>query len=337
MFKELYPLLEKFLCIYLPKQRGYSNHTVVSYYASLSQYISWLSETMGVKKEKIQVTDFTKSRVLSWLSCIEGNGCSTSIRNQRLAGIRSFLAFAADEEPVYMDAFLSVSRIRVKKGNKPSKDFLNQEEFVEILKSVPVGSELFVRHYVLLSTLYDTGARVQEICSMKPEDISYGKNCSVKIYGKGRKTRIVYISSDTATMLKEYCSRFDIKDGALFRNRYGESLTDSGIDYIIKKYTATAKSRLPSLMSKKVSAHTLRRSKATHMLLGGVSLPVIQRFLGHESIQTTEEYLEIGSEAMIQAVSKASASILSEKEMSEVRKWEDEDILTRIRLKIAAH
>ena len=282
------------------------------------------------------MSDFTKERVLSWLSNIEANGCTISTRNQRLAGIRSFLAFAADEEPVYMDIFIPIGKIHVKKGNKPSKDFLNQEEFQEILKSIPSGSELSIKHYVLLSTLYETGARVQEICDMKQEDISYGKNCSVKIYGKGRKTRIVYISSDMAAILKEYCTGFSVKEGNLFRNRYGETLTDSGIDYIIKKYTAIARERLPSLKYKKVSAHTFRRSKATHMLLDGVSLPVIQRFLGHESIQTTEEYLEIGSNAMIQAVAKSSSSILSEDKMNEAKKWEDEDILLQIRQKIAA-
>lgn len=336
MFNEFYPLLEKFLCNYLPKQRGCSNHTVVSYYTSLSQYIAWLSETEGTKKDKIQMPDFTKERVLSWLSSIESGGCTVSTRNQRLAGIRSFLAYAADEESVYMDIFLQIEKIRTKKGDKPLKDFLSLEEFQEILKSIPSDDKLYVRHYVLLSTLYETGARVQEICDMKPEDISYGKNCSVRIYGKGRKTRIVYISSDMAAILKDYCIKFSVKEGHLFRNRYENPLTDSGIDYIIKKYTVIASKHLSSLKQKKVSAHTFRRSKTTHMLLSGVSLPVIQRFLGHESIQTTEEYLEIGSEAMIQAVAQTSSAILAELEMDVNPKWEDLNILEQIRQKITA-
>lgn len=335
MFKEFYALLEMYLCTYLPKQRGCSNHTVISYYTSLSQYIAWLSDTGEIKKEKIQISNFTKERVLSWLSSIETNGCTVSTRNQRLAGIRSFLAYAADEDPIYMDTYLQIEKIHMKKGNKPKKHFLSQEEFQEILKSIPSGSRLSIRHYVLLSTLYETGARVQEICDMKPEDFSFGKICSIRIYGKGRKTRIVYISSDMAVMLKDYCIKFSLKEGTLFRNRYGNPLTDSGIDYIIKKYTSIASKHLPSLKQKKVSAHTFRRSKATHMLLSGVSLPVIQRFLGHESIQTTEEYLEIGSEAMIQAVLQSSSSVLTEKEMGEKLKWEDVNILEQIRQKIS--
>lgn len=83
------------------------------------------------------------------------------------------------------------------------------------------------------------------------------------------------------------------------------------MDYIIKKYVAIALEKIPSLKSKKVSAHTFRRSKATHMLQNGVSLPVIQRFLGHESIQTTEVYIEIGSEAIIKAVNESAALLMA--------------------------
>lgn len=242
---------------------------VVSYYTSLSQYITWLSDTEKTKKEKIQISDFTKERVLSWLNNIEANGCNASTRNQRLAGIRFFLAYVGKEEPVYMDTYLQIEKIHMKKKDKPKKDFLSQKEFQEILKSIPTNSRLFIRHYILLSTLYETGARIQEICNMKLEDVSFGKNCSVRIYGKGRKTRIVYISSNMATMLKDYCIKFFIKEGTLFRNRYESPLTDSGIDYIIKKYTALASNSLPTLKQRKVSAHTYRRSKATHMLLNG--------------------------------------------------------------------
>ena len=289
MFKEFYPLLEEFLCTYLPKQKGCSGHTITSYYTAISQYISWLADTQKVNKSKVQMFDFTKERVLSWLTSIEENGASVSTRNQRLAGARSFLAFASEEEPIYMETYLSVEKIKIKKGCKSSKDFLNHEEFQAILKAIPPGNDTSIRHYVLLSVLYDSAARIHEICHMRLEDISYGKNCSIKIYGKGRKTRIIYISSDAAALLKDYCKRFDVTEGIIFRNRYGNNLTDSGIDYIIKKYAAAAAESLPSLKTKKVSAHTFRRSKATHMLLSGVSLPIIQRFLGHESIQTTEE------------------------------------------------
>ena len=334
MFKGLYLLLEDFLCTYLPKHKGASEHTITSYYTAANQYVSWLSDAHGIEKSKAQVFDFTKERVLTWLASIEENGASVSTRNQRLAGLRSFLAFAADEETIYMETYLSVGKIKAKKGRKPPKDFLNHEEFQAILKAVPPGGADSIRHYTLLSVLYDSAARVREICCIRPEDISYGKNCSIKVYGKGRKTRVIYISSDAADLIKEHAKTSKIADGPLFQNRYGDMLTDSGVDYIIKKYTSIAMESLPSLKTKKVSAHTFRRSKATHMLLSGVSLPVIQRFLGHESIQTTEEYLEIGSEAMVQAVNRTAASILPADRVDELEEWRDPDVMEKIRLKM---
>ena len=105
--------------------------------------------------------------------------------------------------------------------------------------------------------------------------------------------------------------------------------------YIIKKYTAVAAESLLSLKTKKVSAHTFRRSKATHMLLSGVSLPLIQRFLRHESIQTTEEYLEIGSEAMIQAVNRTGTLVLPLEKVDEAENWREADVMEQIRLKIS--
>ena len=335
MSKGLYTLIEKFLCVYLPKHRGYSSHTIVSYHASLSSFLTWMVKTLGCKKEKIQVFDFKTERILLWLDEIENDGNSASTRNQRLAGIRSFLAFAAEEDIVYTETHINARKIKVKKGKRPPKDFLSQEELQEILKAISGGSDLFLGHYVLLVTLYDSGLRVQEICELKLDDISFGKNCTIKVFGKGQKTRIVYLSSDTASVIQSYCKRIQRTEGFLFHNRYGNSLTDSGIDYIIKKYVSIASEKLPSLKPKKVSAHTFRRSKATHMLQNGVSLPVIQRFLGHESIQTTEVYLEIGSEAIIKAVNESATSLMTPDTINEPEKWRDLDIMERIRKKIS--
>ena len=116
-----------------------------------------------------------------------------------------------------------------------------------------------------------------------------------------------------------------------FCNRYGNRISDSGIDYILKKYAKIASVKEKTLGSKKVSPHILRRSKATHMLLNGASLPVIQRFLGHKSIQTTEAYLEIGSEAMIKAVEKAGKLIFMNGPQETVSSWKDPDILKRLK------
>ncbi|MGV8147173.1 MAG: tyrosine-type recombinase/integrase [Alkaliphilus sp.] len=125
--------------------------------------------------------------------------------------------------------------------------------------------------------------------------------------------------------------KFNLENGALFKNRCGYRISDSGISYILKKYAKTASTKEKTLNSKRVSPHILRRSKATHMFLNGASLPVVQRFLGHESIQTTETYLDIGSEAMIKAVEEAGKLIFKDTPEETVSSWKDPDILRRLK------
>ena len=166
---------------------------------------------------------------------------------------------------------------------------------------------------------------------MNMEDFSFGKENSIVIFGKGSKYRRVYLTKHTVKLIKEYSRKFNLEKGAMFKNYCGDRISDSGIDYILKKYAKTASVKEKTLGSKTVSPHILRRSKATHMLLNGASLPIIQRFLGHESIQTTEAYLEIGSEAMTKAVEEAGKLIFKNTPEETVSSWKDPDILRRLK------
>jgi integrase/recombinase XerD len=179
--------------------------------------------------------------------------------------------------------------------------------------------------------MYDTAARVNETVRINMEHFSFGKENSVVIFGKGSKYRRIYLTKHTVKLIKEYSLKFSIDNGAMFKNRCQNRVSDSGIDYILKKYAKAASLKEKKLVSKSVSPHILRRSKATHMLLNGASLPVIQRFLGHESIQTTEAYLEIGSEAMIKAVEKAGKLIFKNSPQETVSSWKDPDLLRRLK------
>ncbi|GAA0372972.1 tyrosine-type recombinase/integrase [Alkalibacterium sp. s-m-22] len=333
MSKSFYFLLEEFLCYYLPHQRGYSPNTIRSYYTTLCSIIYWMENNQNIPKELIEITDFTKSRVNKWLMSIEQSGSSISTRNQRLAGLRSFLSFVVEEEIIYQNVLLELNSIHVKKAPRPITDFLTLEEVKGVLSIIPIDNSMSFKHYVILCTLYDSGTRVNELCNIKIEDIVFDKHCSIKICGKRNKTRIIYLSPIVAKQIKKYINQFGITEGYLFRNRYETKISDSGIDYIIKKYSQMANKSFPNLQNKKISAHTFRRSKATHMLLNGVNLSIIQRFLGHESIQTTEVYLEVGSQAMIEAVERNNKLILANTDFKDDSML-NKDTLEQIRLKL---
>jgi site-specific recombinase XerD len=201
-----------------------------------------------------------------------------------------------------------------------------------MLECIDISRRSGINHYLLISIMYDTAARVDEIVRMNLEDFTFGRENSVVVFGKGSKYRRIYITSHTVNLVKEYERSTGRETGALFLNRNKERISDSGIDYILKKYAGMASEKENSLHLKVVSPHVLRRSKATHMLLNGASLPVIQRFLGHESIKTTEAYLEIGSEAMIKAVEEAGKLLFKDSDsISVVSSWKDPNVLKRLK------
>ena len=333
MNKTFAGILEYYVVTYAIKEAGLSKQTLRSYYSSIEQYILWISEDEGVTVADIDVSYFGKDRIRRFLLHLENNKhVSISTRNQRRAAIVSFLSYAKDICPVYTNAYMNAQTIRVKKAPKPDKSFLTIDEYKQVLKSVDITKHNGLMHYLLLAVLYDTAARVEEAVNMNIEDFSFGKENSVIIFGKGSKYRRVYLTSHSTKLVEKYMERTGMSKNALFLNRYNERISDSGINYLLKKYTAIASETMPSLKQKVVSAHTFRRSKATHMLLNGASLPVIQRFLGHESIQTTQTYLDAGSEAMIKAVNDAEKKLLENGIVTpKVDDWRNKNVLQRLK------
>ena len=333
MNKSFPGMLEHYVVSYMKKEAGMSPETLRTYYTSLEQYILWLRDTRNVGIQNIDMTHFNKEDIKLFLSYLETERkVSITTRNLRRAGIVAFLAYASEINPVYMNAYVEAKKIKNKKAAKPKKDFLTIEEFQAVLEVINISTNDGFKHYILISVMYDTAARVDETVRMNVEDFSFGKENSVIIFGKGSKYRRIYLTKHTVKLIKEYKRKFNLEKGAMFKNRCGDRISDSGIDYILKKYAEVASEKETSLCSKTVSPHVFRRSKATHMLLNGASLPVIQRFLGHESIQTTEAYLEIGSEAMSKAVEEAGKMIFKDTSEEEcVSSWRDPDILKRLK------
>lgn len=333
MNKSFPGLLEYYVLTYAKKEAGMSGETLRSYYTAIDQYILWVKECSSVKTSEIDPSCFSREKIRQFLLHLEKeHGVSIPTRNLRRAGIVSFLEFAAGICPVYSQAYQAARSIKIKKAPKPEKSFLTVEEYKGMLESIDISHRNGYCHYLLVSVMYDTAARVDEAVRMNLQDFSFGKENSVIIYGKGSKYRRIYLTKHSVRLVQDCMTRSGRMQGPLFLNRTGGRISDSGIDYILKKYAEKASKTVPSLKCKTVSPHTLRRSKATHMLLNGASLPVIQRFLGHESIKTTEAYLEIGSEAMMKAVQEAEKQLI-EKGITapSVSDWKDPDILYRLK------
>jgi site-specific recombinase XerD len=144
-----------------------------------------------------------------------------------------------------------------------------------------------------LATLYNTGARVSEIIAVKRLVVECEHCTTVLLHGKGRKERVVPLWKRTTILLRSWLDR--ITTGAqqpVFPNRFGQSMSRSGVEKRLQVMVKRATPRCPSLRDKVISPHVIRHSTAMHLLQSGVDLAVIALWLGHESILTTHQYLQ---------------------------------------------
>lgn len=328
--KNLYELLKDFILNYLPKEKGYSKHTSLAYYTAIKTFINWYTNNSSKKKAELNVYDFNFDNVSKFLSHIEENGSSTSTRNQRRASLISFVSYCSMIEPLYQNTLDSIRKVKPKKDVKKKLDFLTIEEYKDYLSVIDLKSPNGLRHYTIINLMYDAAARVSELINIKVEDLNYGSANSIKIYGKGKKYRIVYITKHTVKLIEDYLNKYKITEGYIFRNNQGKQISRFGVEHIVRTYYQKVSKISSSIKVKNVTPHTFRHTKACHMLINGTALPIIQRFLGHSSVQTTEIYLDLTSEAVIKAVEKAGELIEIEEDEFIEAKWNDDEIKRKL-------
>ncbi len=151
------------------------------------------------------------------------------------------------------------------------------------------------RDAAMLSLLYDTGARVQELVDLSVRDVRLDPLAQICLTGKGRKARVVPLMSAMVNLLAQYMSKHLLNcseciDSPLFFNRRGEYLLPSGVRYLLEKYSIAARKTRPGLL-KHNSPHTMPHSKAMHLLQAGNPATVIQSILGHADIRSTDIYV----------------------------------------------
>lgn len=318
-------ILNSYFTKHLQLERRFSDNTYNTYLIALKQFIFYLNNT-GVPSNKISISDFNKANILSFLDYIENEfNCSSKTRNHKLTIINSFLEYAQSVNPIYLSIYLDSKSIKYKRIVKEKMDFMSVEELKAFFKAIDLKHKSGYKHYVLFTTLYETATRVSELINIKVCDCFLTiDHPYIKILGKGNKERIVYINDSVVKIILEYMDKFRIKDGLLLRNHSNNQYSRFGINKIVSKYYDIAKKECPTLERKTITPHTFRHSKAVHFLQNGTALPIIQRFLGHSSIQTTEIYLDITNDVVIEAV-KLTANTLSSEHVE--AKWNDDEKL----------
>jgi integrase/recombinase XerD len=308
--------LSRFLSVYLPHERNVSSNTVSAYQDAFISLLVYLRDEKHIKADKARLADINRDNIIGYLHwLIDKQGCSIATRNNRLAAVRSFVSYLQYDSLEYMDQWQRILAIRGLKKEHTTPSHFNKEGIKLLLEQMDTTDPRGLRHLAILALMYDTGCRVQELADLTIESLRIQcKPYSIKIYGKGRKIRIVPLSEHVVDILTKYIDCYHIdtdigKKNPLFCNSSKNKLTRAGITYILNKYAVMARMSNPSLIPEITSCHQLRYSRAMHLLQSGVNLVWIRDLLGHSSIQTTEIYARADSKQKREAIEKASENL----------------------------
>lgn len=290
--------LTAYFSTYLPLTCGVSPNTCNSYRDAFKLLLLYFQEEKGVPANSIELRMLNRNLVSDFLDWLEAQRkVSVTTRNQRLAAMKAFAHYVQYRNPEYLENCTDIITMRPKKHEKPVIPFLTEDELKALLAQPDPSTRHGLRDLTLLSLLYDSGARVQEITDLQLKDIRLTNPAMVTLTGKGSKARQVPLMKETCTLLDTYIRNFDLNSepltAPLFFNKKGEALSRYGITYILKKYVS--KAELDG-SARKISPHGLRHTKAMHLLRAGVNMIYIRDFLGHVDISTTEVYARIDAE-----------------------------------------
>lgn len=275
--------LKKFI-LFIKFELRLSHNTVTSYQNDLSNYLFFLKD----KKSINNIKSISYQEIRSYISNLSKENKKPSSINRCISSIKKFHLYLFDNEITSNDPS---ELLELQKNIRNLPDTLTVDEIESIIDAVDINALTGLRDISILTLLYSTGIRVSELINLEFSNIFLEEDY-IKIFGKGRKERLVPIGAKAKKYIVDYMNipRIPIKDKNI-RNVYlsyrSKPLTRMAVFNIIKKYCLT------SGLNKKVSPHTFRHSFATHMLEGGADLRIVQEILGHENINTTEIYTHL--------------------------------------------
>jgi site-specific recombinase XerD len=290
----LAPLLESFFTQRLMNQRQASPHTISSYRDTFRLLLQFAQQRLHKSPARLAFEEIDAPMIVAFLDDLEKcRGITARSRNLRLTAIRSFFHYAAYEEPSRAAQIQRVLAIPGKRHTRALVHFLNRPEIDALLAAPDPRTWFGRRDHALLMVAVQTGLRLSELTGLQRHDVALGTGAHVRCVGKGRKERCTPLAKTTVAVLKAWL-REPAKHNAeaLFPNTNGGRLSSDSVADLLAKHVAFACQSCPSLREKHVTAHVLRHSMAMGLLQAGVDRAVIALWLGHESVETTQIYLE---------------------------------------------
>lgn len=325
--------LRTFFHDFLIAQRSVSPHTVLAYRDAIKLLLVFAAKHLRKPVARLVFEDLDVETVLGFLDHLETyRNNSVATRNARLAALHVFYQHVAARDPMVFALCQRVLGIPAKRGSSPEVDYLEREEMDAILHAPDRATPAGRRDYALISFAWQTGARVGEIIALRACDLQLDPPPHVRIWGKGRKERVIPLWTNTATVLRAWLEERQVDPRSpawVFVNLRGYPLTRWGVRHILRKQARTASSSCNTLAQKDVHPHILRHTTAVHMLQAGADPSAIRDVLGHASPETTWRYARINLDMKRKAVE--SYAPLGPEKRSPVPIWQRQpDILAEL-------
>lgn len=323
----------EYLNHYLPNQVHKSPKTIKTYRDALTVFRRYLLEKRGISIKDFRFEDCTHELLLDYLAFLSESGHKPTSCNNRMAAVKSYLWYAADDDISIQGIALAASRVKRIREPKINRPIIEEDAFNALL-TAPPPTKLGIRDRTIMILLYDTAIRVSELIDLNVDSVNLKASPPyIHVHGKGDKERIVVMTDRTAGHLNKYNGLYHLGEYAthdmplfytVIRGHTGR-MSPGNVERIINKYAAKIRPEHPDL-SEHVHPHMFRRTRATNLYQDGVDLELVSRILGHSSTITTRIYATPSVEMMRRAMeSKADGSQTEEKLWSD-----DEEELAKI-------
>lgn len=334
----LYKTIKEFLTHYLPEVRRKSPNTVLSYIATINIFLDYIAERYQKKLAKITVADFSADNIqkfMDWITNERKNVATTA--NLRLTHLRQFCKYLHKCGLIsYADYAETKELSKLPDNRKVDFIYLSIEQTKLVLNSPDCTKKTGLRDKFYLSLLYDSGCRNQEILDLQLKDFLIKDNgkAELQVIGKGNKYRVIPISDEVVSLYKEFTTKYHPdaqRDCYLFytRKKNGEisKMSDDNAARILKKYEQLVRVKDPDLPH--LHAHLFRRSRAMHLYMAGIALPLISEWLGHAQLETTQIYARASLDMKRDAADTLAAQS-GQLFIDETFKYDDDDLIRKL-------
>jgi integrase/recombinase XerD len=332
-----FKFVRNFLLVYLPKNRCCSENTVKAYRDTINLLRTFILKQKGFSFTKItfDMLDFVLlGEFLDWLQT--ERKCSVSTRNHRLAALKSFFKYAAQEDASLMMNYIELGKVPLKKTSGTRITFMSEKALSTLFQQPDENTRLGIRDRFFMIFLYDTGARVQEVLDLRLMDLHLNDSVPcVYLTGKGQKTRAVPLLKKTIQHLNLYMKNYhsdtnhkndDLLFYTIIKGKTGKMSPDNVASFL-KRYGASAR-LVCQEVPERIHPHLYRHTRAMHLYQMGMPLSYIKDFLGHVSVNTTDIYASADLSMLKTALEKAN---VKNGIPQEIPAWQDnEEILLHL-------